>query len=488
MPNDQAALDLTDIQGNILRGYRHQKFARFMPFRILSAREGREFLGQLLPLITPGDWGAAGRPDTTTNVAISFPGLCALELPYECLVTFPVEFQEGMRARARRLGDTEDSAPENWDPPWNGDRVHLVVMVYGVSEATRQARSDQISRIVHDINAAAGADVIAPLRHQDAQWLMIDGTLTRKEHFGFLDGISNPDVEGVPRNGPGDDIGNPNEQGVFRKIPPGEFILGYPGEGGEVAPMPLPRIFGRNGTYLVMRKLEQHVETFRAFLDQQSSFLQQVPAGVKPKEFLAAKMMGRWQDGSPLVRYPDGPGREPENGFGYTGDLTGAACPLGAHIRRANPRDSLGFGGKVMSRHRLIRRGIPYGTYLSHPDDDHPPGGQPEPHAPAPATDEPAEQRGIMFLAYNSGIDQFEFVQETWINFGDDFQQGNDMDPIVGSRGDGRMMIPGDERTGRRPFLCWDIPRFVTTKGGDYFFVPSLTGLRLLASGQVQVS
>jgi hypothetical protein len=93
-----------------------------------------------------------------------------------------------------------------------------------------------------------------------------------------------------------------------------------------------------------------------------------------------------------------------------------------------------------------------------------------------------------MFLAYNSGLDQFEFVQETWINFGDDFHQGNDMDPIVGSGGDRRMMIPGDERTGRRPFLCRGIPRFITTRGGDYFFVPSLTGLRLLASGQVRVS
>jgi deferrochelatase/peroxidase EfeB len=198
-------------------------------------------------------------------------------------------------------------------------------------------------------------------------------------------------------------------------------------------------------------------------------------------------MMGRWQDGSSLIRHPDGPGKEPENDFGYGGDLTGAACPLGAHVRRTNPRDSLGFGGKIMSRHRLIRRGIPYGKYLRHSDDYRPLGGQPEPHAPAPAAEEAAERRGIMFLAFNSGLDQFEFVQQVWMSYGDDFQQGNDMDPIAGSRGR-RMMIPGDERTGRRPFLCWDIPCFVTTRGGDYFFVPGLTGLRLLASQQVHVS
>ena len=485
MRSGQALLDLTDIQGNILRGYTRQPYARFMPFRAVTAAAGRKFIEQLLPLITPGEWGAGRRPDTTTNIGIGFSGLCALELPYECLVTFPVEFQQGMRARAGRLGDTEDSAPEHWDPPWNDERVHFVVMVYAVNEAKRQAGCDQISRIAQDINTAAGSVAIAPLQHQDAQWLVIDGAVTHREHFGFVDGISNPDVEGVPDNGQRDDIGNPDEKGVFRKIPAGEFILGYPGEGGEVAPMPLPPILGRNGTYLVMRKLEQRVEAFRAFLDRQSKFLQQVPAGVDDaRDFLAAKMMGRWQDGSPLVRYPDAPGAKPENDFGYAGDLNGAACPLGAHIRRANPRDALGFGGMIMGRRRLIRRGIPYGTYLRDHDDAHPPSGQPEPHAPGAA----AERRGIMFLAYNSGFDQFEFVQQTWMNFGDAFSQGNDMDPIVGSNGDRRMMIPGDERIGRRPFLCWGIPRFVATRGGDYFFVPSLTGLRLLASGQVRVS
>jgi Dyp-type peroxidase family len=484
MPNGQALLDLTDIQGNILRGYRRQPFARFMPFRVLSADAGREFLRRLLPLITPGDWGPGGRPDMTTNVALTFSGLCALELPYECLVTFPVEFQQGMRARAKALGDTEESAPERWDPPWNGEPVHLLVMAYAVDETSRDARCNQISGIARDINTAAGATVISCLKPQDAQALMIDGTLTRMEHFGFVDGISNPDVEGVPENGPGDDIGNPDERGGFRKIPAGEFVLGYPGEGGEVAPMPLPRLLGRNGSYLVIRKLEQAVEIFRAFIDQQAKLLRQVPAGVDPQHFLAAKMMGRWQDGSPLIGHPDRPaesGNKPENDFGYAGDLTGAVCPLGAHVRRTNPRDSLGFGGKLMSRHRLIRRGIPYGTYL-------PPGGQPTPHAPAPAPGEAADRRGIMFLAYNSGLDQFEFVQNTWINFGDNFQQGNDTDPITGSGDRRRMMIPGDETTGRRPFLCWGIPRFVTTKGGDYFFVPGLTGLRLLASQQVQVS
>ncbi len=270
----------------------------------------------------------------------------------------------------------------------------------------------------------------------------------------------------MPRRGAQVDCGNPDEHGVFRKIPIGEFILGYPGEGGEVAPMPLPRLLGRNGSYLVMRKLEQHVGKFRKFIREASRDLRRVPAGLDPAdyaEYLAAKMVGRWKDGSPLVLYPERPATQaggpadPNNTFKYASDLAGASCPLGAHIRRANPRDSLGFGGKIMSRRRLIRRGIAYGDYL--PDDA------------ADETDDEAQRgpsaRGIMFLAFNSGFDQFEFVQQAWIGQGDDFQQGNDMDPLVGSRDKRQMMIPGDEATGRLPFLCSGIPRFVTQEAAN---------------------
>jgi len=127
-----------------------------------------------------------------------------------------------------------------------------------------------------------------------------------------------------------------------------------------------------------------------------------------------------------------------------------------------------------MSRHRLIRRGIAYGNYLEQDKQDE-------------------ERRGIIFIAFNSGLDQFEFVQENWINFGDDFEQSNDTDPIAGNRrtgetNAGQMTIPGDEVTGRRPFILFDIPRFVETRGGDYFFVPSLTGLSVLAAGRIEVT
>jgi len=303
-------------------------------------------------------------------------------------------------------------------------------------------------------------------------------------------------VEGVPDDGGPGDTGNPDERGNFRKIPVGEFILGYPSEGEELSPMPLPHIYTRNGTYLVVRKLEQHVVRFRDFLRRQAAALSAVP-GVKlssgpraAEDFLAAKMFGRWPDGSSLDLYPMGGVGDKSNNFNYAGDPEGACCPLGAHVRRANPRASLGFGGNIVRRRRLIRRGIAYGEYL--PEDVTEGNG--------------GARRGMMFLAFNANISQqFEFVQQQWINYGDDFKQGDDTDPIAGSRigdgnmvkpghpyrrdqnGVGRMVIQGDQRTAREPFLCFGIPRFVTTKGGDYFFAPSLTGIRLMADGKVCV-
>jgi len=417
--------------------------------------------------VTRAQWPV--KPEATLNLALSFEGLRRLGLPEASLATFPAEFQQGMRHRAKALGDVDGSSPDHWDDPWKTGRVHMLVMIYG---RTRPALHDQCQRLRAML--PAGLRELGP--SQPAGLLTIDNEMTRKEHFGFLDGISNPDVQGVPDGGGSgrQDIGNPDGNGGFRKIPIGEFILGHPGEGGELAPMPLPHLLVQDGTYLVFRKLEQKVLRFRRYLDDQAeafgrTLRASLPPGVKPQEFLGAKMMGRWRDGSPLIEYPSQPNDDTANSFAYADDPAGARCPLGAHIRRANPRDSLGFGGKTMSRHRLIRRGIAYGNYL-------PPEAQND------------ERRGIIFIAFNSGFDQFEFVQQNWINFGDDFEQGNDTDPIAGSREAGRMTIPGDEATGRRPFICFGIPRFVETRGGDYFFVPSLTALQLLASARFEVT
>jgi len=482
-------MDLSDIQGNILRGYRSFPDACFLFFRVDRSGAGREFLKRLLEKdsITPGQWRE--RPEVATNIAFTFEGLRALGVPVASLASFPPEFQEGMKSRAALLGDTGECAPNQWDEPWHGSTVHILVTCYARVRETLTGHCSELRRL-----APEGVHELVP--HQEAGLLFVDGKRTRKEHFGFDDGLSNPDVEGVPDDGGLGDTGNPDEQGNLRKIPVGEFILGYPSEGQELSAMPVPHMFTRNGAYLVVRKLEQHVLRFRDFLRTQTAALRSFP-GVKlsggpraAEDFLAAKMFGRWPDGSSLDLYPTAGAGDKSNNFNYANDLEGARCPLGAHVRRANPRASLGFGGNIVRRRRLIRRGIAYGDYLPQDVTEANGGGR----------------RGIMFLAFNGSISQqFEFVQQQWMNSGDDFRQGDDADPIAGNRiGDGkmvepsqpfrrdqncagRMVIPGDQRTAREPFLCSGIPRFVTTKGGDYFFAPSLTGIRLMAAGKVYI-
>jgi Dyp-type peroxidase family len=482
-------LDLSDIQGNILRGYRSFPDACFLFFRVDRGDGGQAFLKALLDSgwITPGQW--CEKPEATTNLAFTFEGLRALGLPVASLASFPPEFQEGMKSRAPVLGDTGQCAPNWWDEPWLGDAVHILVICYARVRDRLAAHCAAIRALVPE-----GVHELEPC--QEAGLLSVNGKRTRKEHFGFDDGLSNPDVEGVPDDGGPGDTGNPDEQGSFHKIPVGEFILGYPSEGREMSSMPVPHALTRNGTYLVVRKLEQHVVRFRDFLRTQAAVLGAVP-GIKlpsspraAEDFLAAKMFGRWPDGSSLDLYPAARAGDKSNNFNYADDPEGTRCPLGAHVRRANPRASLGFGGNIVRRRRLIRRGIAYGKYLSE----------------AAIEADAGDRRGIMFLAFNASISQqFEFVQQQWINYGDDFNQGNDTDPIAGNRfgggrmvvpdqpfrrvenGVGRMVIPGDQRTARQSFLCADIPCFVTTKGGDYFFVPSLTGIRLIAAEEVCV-
>ena len=157
------------------------------------------------------------------------------------------------------------------------------------------------------------------------------------------------------------------------------------------------------------------------------------------------------------------------NNFSYKDDPDGLKCPLGAHLRRMNPRDSMGFESNLTRMRRIIRRGLPYGTWadMDKPVDD--------------------SDRGIVFMALNASImRQFEFVQQQWVNYGNDFRLGEERDPVIGAHdGDGVFTVPGDTSKGEEPFFCKDIPAFVETAGGDYFFIPSITTIRMISEGRV---
>jgi Dyp-type peroxidase family len=307
------------------------------------------------------------------------------------------------------------------------------------------------------------------LEAQDACAIYLKDKPSTQEHFGYTDGFGNPDFKGAERECvPGQ--GKLTSDGRWEPLAAGEFLLGYADEAGELPVAPIPHLLGRNGTFMVYRKLHQNVATFRNYLDEKGRLY----GGGKEK--LAAKFVGRWRDGTPVELSPDEPNpsivddNNRNTDFTYGGDPAGVRCPIGAHIRRVHPRDAFGFNGGLINRRRIMRRGLPYGDYV--------PEGQ-------PVRDE--DDRGIIFMALNASIfRQFEFVQQQWIEYGNDAHQGNDKDFLVGNHdGTGKFMVQGTADPTNPPFLCCGLPNFVELRGGDYFFIPSLTALAMIATENV---
>jgi Dyp-type peroxidase family len=456
-------IDVSDIQGFVLRGYNFP-FARYLLLELLDSKAAQRFVGHVIPHITTGVRWDSGKPASTVNIAFTHPGLIQLGLPEETLLSFPVEFQQGMKARGEILGDTGKDAPERWDAAWQEDRVHVWLGVNGRSQEALEHRCSEMLRMMDETKGAR------LLYAQEASAVFIDGQPTSKEHFGYTDGFGNPDFKGAQRDCvPGQ--GKLTSDGRWEALATGEFLLGYADESGELPVAPIPHLLARNGTFMAYRKMHQNVATFRRYLDEQAK--RYAPG---TKEQLAAKFLGRWRDGTPLELSPDRPDpsivKDPNRNtdFTYGADPAGARCPLGAHIRRANPRDAFGFNGKLVNRRRIMRRGMPYGAYV--------PEGE-------PVSDK--DERGIVFIALNASLfRQFEFVQQQWIQYGNDALQGNDNDLLTGNHiGKGKFVVQGTTDPRNTPFICGALPDFVELRGGDYFFMPGLTALHMIAAGTV---
>jgi Dyp-type peroxidase family len=460
-------LDATDIQGFAVRGYNFP-FARFLFLKILEGKKGRAWLSRLIAEITTGERWDHGKPKSTVNVAFTFKGLEALELPIASLMSFPVEFVQGMKARAPILFDEGKNAPEHWDAVWQGG-VHTWLGVFAQSTAELDRKCLELLALAQE---SGGAESIGS---QDAAALQIDGQITTKEHFGYTDGFGNPEYLGVEKDSqPGQ--GKLTPDGKWTPLATGELLLEYADEAGELPVAPLPHLLASNGTFMVYRKLHQNVATFRNYLKEKGKLY---PGG---EEKLASKFIGRWRDGTPVELSPDKADPAIVNdknsnvNFTFGKDLEGTRCPIGAHVRRTNPRDAFGFNGQVINRRRISRRGMPYGAYI--PEDQ-------------PANDD--GEHGIVFMAVNASIyRQFEFVQQQWIEYGNDARQGNDKDMLIGNHGGkkslkthGKFMIQGTDDPKNPPFLCGGLPNFVELRGGDYFFMPSITALRLIAEHAV---
>jgi Dyp-type peroxidase family len=441
-------LDFPNIQGFVVRGYRLPA-AGYVFLRVEEPGRARALLGEVIDqVITAERWDV--KPDSGINIALNYEGLRALGVPESSLAGFPAEFRDGMAARAALLGDTGDSAPEHWEDCFRSRDAHVLVMI---SAKDADALAERDRRIREAVERAGGATVVVT---------QIGGALpTGREHFGYADGFSQPAIEGsrFPDH-PG--AGAPAKGGDWRPIRAGEFILGYPDEQGALPAAPPPDELSRNGSYLVYRKLHQDVAGFRRRLREAAALYD------GGEELLAAKLVGRWRDGTPLDTRPGGEDaalagdRSRNNAFDFSGDPDGMRCPIGSHIRRMNPRLSMPFEGKLVNRHRLIRRGITYGDPL-----------------PEGAEDDGAD-RGVIFMTLQASLArQFEFVQAQWANTGNPFRIGDDQDPLIGPQdtdGPPKMTIPG-----RPPFFMGPLSRVVTTRGGEYYFAPGINGLRWLA-------
>jgi Dyp-type peroxidase family len=463
-------LNASDIQGFSLRGY-NMPFARYLFLRLTHAERARTLLTRLLPLVTTGQlWDR--KPESTINLAFTQRGLAALELPLATLISFPPEFQLGMKARGSILGDVGRNSSEHWDKIWHDGHVHVWLAINSLTQDVLHSRFAEMQALLEETR---GAELLG---FQDAAAIKLDGKFCTKEHFGYTDGFGNPDYLGICRDTqPGQ--GKLMKDGTWAPLATGELLLGYADEAGELPVAPVPHLLAANGTFMVYRKIHQNVGTFREFLNKWG---ERYGAGDDhAKEKLASKFIGRWRDGTPAELSPDREDPEivadPDRNvnFMFGNDGAGTRCPLGSHVRRVNPRDSFGFEGRLVHRRRISRRGLPYG-----------PPAPPE-NEPADARELDATDRGIVFMALNANLArQFEFVQQQWISYGNDAHLGNEKDILIGCHGEGeRFGIQGDTSAANPPFFCTGLPNFTELRGGDYFFLPSITALGMLAMNLV---
>ncbi len=498
-----ATLESSDIQSLVFGGLGFLRFGVCVLYALSDDREkAQRWLRQLMPHVAFDD--GPRQADAVITGAFGPRALTKVGLPEDCLSGFPAAYLDGMAARAHILGDVDGNAVSEWS--WGQEPPDVALLIYGDSAEAVAILEQRIRDLANSLDHT-------PIHRIPLEEL----TEGKAEPFGFVDGISQPAMRGTYKG--------LRTRDPIHLVEPGEFVLGYPDNRGNIPPGPtlsalldphnrLPielrahhdfasnivnaaREIGRNGSFLVIRQLAQDVGAFEVYCRTEAARLEDRlgPPNRIDEEFIAAKLVGRWRNGSSLVRHPDAPARH--GGTGEQGhravsrpksnpdgkpaieapggpsaradndflfgdeDPEALRCPFGAHIRRANPRDSFDPGSRdqidISNRHRLLRVGRPY-----------------RPHA--------NEHPGLLFMCLNGDIErQFEFIQQTWLGSPSFHGLVGEEDPITaGSRDNTGFLIPS--RDG--PVRLSPLRRFVTTRGGGYFFLPSKRLLYFLAGDE----
>ena len=516
MQQPDHSMETEEIQSLVFAGFKQLHYASYALVDLPDDRAARAaWLDALVPYqsvlddrrsTTPEDCEVTfgDRPfnpnlrlqDQATFVAFSASGLQKLGLPADAtddgLSTFPSAFNLGMHNRERILGDRHDEFPWRWsDARRKGEKTgrvptaDAIVVVYAATATQCKA-----ALASHD-HLLGGRSFIDVIHCEPIDKHLPPDQRVFREHFGFRDGLSQPVIRGTQRS----------VEGVHDRdvVEPGEFVLGYRDNQGYVLPAlrvssatdigdrlpnvfaarssPFPsfdathgeaRDFGRNGSFLAVRQIEQHVETFDNFTNSAATHLRTRFTGANKAvganitaDWVAAKMMGRWKDGAPLVLRP-GADRHPvaaENDFTFAhDDPQGLRCPFGAHIRRSNPRDGLRpndpMQQAITNRHRLLRRGRPYEIS----EEDAKRGGA-------------KGEKGLVFTCLCSDLErQFEFVQQTWIGSSSFHGLTDEVDPIISWPSQASVFtIP----TLSGPITLDGLQRFVTVRAGDTSSFPA---------------
>jgi len=484
-PGPTTKLDLGDIQGFILRGYRMPMVRHFL-LTVGAPAAACKLLGRFVsgdesdtPQITTAeDWHvgfAPGpgdnptdlprhKPDYCLNLGITWPGLRALgikdRVPTLSFKSFGA-FTAGAAERAKLVGDTGASAPQNWIPPFGKGNDHVLVTLHAINPEAMTSYSDRLSVIF-----AEGGAFRETWRCDGMAWMeMKDGkpVFTSKVPFGYTDGISMTTIRGGPERY------TPDHQ---QPCEPWLFVLRDEAENYFV---PEPRELGLNGSFAVFKMIMTDVVGFEKFLQSNKD-------KINP-ELLAAKVCGRWRNGVPLALSPvtdSPPGGIPLeqlNNYEYvnadgSGDPKGLRCPVGAHMRRINPRGQpvtgQGQPGGSNNTHRLIRRGMPYGPNY-------------DPTRPSDGI-----ERGLLGYFINSSIEnQYEFVLGHWVNdsefAGAVRLDPKSKDPMIGTQDPAESIFVIPQADGAPPIRVTGFSTFTTTKAAAYCFLPSITALKFIS-------
>jgi len=481
-----STLELADIQGIIVRGYRMPMVRHFL-LTVGNAASARKLLGRLVsgdesdvPQITTAeDWHvgfAPGpnddpaeaprrKPDYCLNVGMTWPGMVALEIkdrvPTLSFKSFGA-FTAGAAGRANLVGDTGPSAPEHWIGEFGKGVDHVLVTLHALSPEAMASYGDRLTALF----AEGGA--FREIWRQDGMALMEmqngKPVPTSKVHFGYTDGISMTTIRGGPERY------TPDHQ---QPCEPWLFVLQEQAENYFV---PEPRELGRNGSFACFKMIATDVVGFENFLQSQKDKID--------PELLAAKICGRWRNGVPLALSPDT--KSPTvvipldqlNNYEYvnadgSGDPKGLRCPVGAHMRRINPRGQpvtgQGHPGGSNNTHRLIRRGLPYGPAY-------------DPKQPYDGI-----ERGLLGYFINSNLEnQYEFVLGQWVNdsefAGAVRLHPQSKDPMVGTQDPATSIFVIPQADGAPPIKITGFGSFVTTRAAAYCFLPSITAIKFISN------